>query len=535
MLQTLADTALMLCGGGSAGITLLERSSGADKTPVFRWAALSGCYAALARETFATKDCPDAVTLELGSAQVFAFPHYYFAQAEPSVPDVVEELVVPIPGEPAPWGTLWVMSHDESHPFDNEHRRILTSLAHFTCAALTITRAKTDAEARAAEAEAARTALAAAEARKDDFIALLSHELRNPIAPVKSALAAAHKLSARNPAVLSALAVAERQMRQLDRLVSDLFDASRIRHGKLSVRPSYGLLQDIVTDAVGAVKPDAERRRHQLRTTVPPYPVTVYADHARLTQVVSNLLSNAVKYTPPGGEITLSVDAPDLSGIPTTPESSRRDAVIKVRDNGVGIAPSLLPRVFEMFTQAPSAPARAEGGLGIGLSVVKYLVTAHNGTVDIASAGEGQGTEVTATLPIVCQHAADSGHTTTYTPTPMRILLVDDNADATEALSILLTLDGHEVQRAQNGLEALSIVDAFTPDVALIDISMPGMDGYELAGKLRRHERCGATKLVAVTGYAAGAAGPGAPQSEFDCHLTKPLSLADLDEVLRRP
>jgi signal transduction histidine kinase len=189
------------------------------------------------------------------------------------------------------------MSHDGNHYFDSEDRRILTSLANFTCAALTITKAKADGEARAEEAEAAKNALAAAEANKDNFIAMLGHELRGPLAPVDSAPAAAQKMAAGNPSVLSALAVANRQVRQLKRLVSDLLDASRIRHGKLSVRPAYGLLGDIVKDAMAAVTEEAERRQHQLHVTLPPYPVTVFADAARLTQVVSNLLGNAVKYT----------------------------------------------------------------------------------------------------------------------------------------------------------------------------------------------------------------------------------------------
>ncbi|WP_341317612.1 histidine kinase dimerization/phospho-acceptor domain-containing protein [Paraburkholderia sp. IMGN_8] len=278
MLQTLADMALNLCGAGSAGIGLLEHC--ADGAPAFRWVALSGHCATFAGTVIPTDDSTSGVTLGLGEAQLFSYPRRHFACLEHIAPEVVEELVVPIPGEPEPWGTLWVMSHDERHRFDAEHRRILTSLANFTCAALTNAQAKADAEARAAEAEAARNALAAAETRKDDFIAMLGHELRNPIAPIDSALTAARKLSAGHPAVLSALDIAERQTRLLKRLVSDLLDASRIRHGKLSVRPSYGLLQNIVADAVTAVKADASNGQQRLRVTVPTYPVRVHADPA---------------------------------------------------------------------------------------------------------------------------------------------------------------------------------------------------------------------------------------------------------------
>jgi signal transduction histidine kinase len=531
LLQTLSDMAVNLCEAGSAGIGLLE--SDADGSRVLRWVAISGECAALVNTTIPIADSPGGITLELATGQLFSFPKRHFACLNHVIPEVVEELVVPIPGQPQPWGTLWVMSHDRERLFDAEDRRILTGLANFTCAALTITRAKADAEARAAEAETARNALALAESRKDDFIALLSHELRNPLAPIDSALTAARGLATDNPAVLSALGIADRQIRLLKRLVGDLLDASRIRHGKLSVRPSYGLLQDIVADAVTAMRADVNIGRHRLHITVPPYPVTVHADTARLTQVVSNLLSNAVKYTPPGGDITLTVEAPDLS-IESTHGSSPRYAVITVKDNGTGISPSLLPHVFEMFAQSASARKRPEGGLGIGLAVVKHLVTAHNGTVTIASAGEGQGTEVTVHLPIVCESAGEKTTTATRTMAPARILLVDDNGDATEALGMLLELEGHEVKRAQSGVEALSIVESFTPDLALIDINMPDMDGLELAQLLRLRAQCSLTKLVALTGYTDASRRFQTDERVFDCQLTKPLSLDDLADVMRR-
>lgn len=530
MLQTLSDMALSLCEAGSAGIGLLE--TGADGATVFRWVAVSGECVATAGTTTPIADSPSGVTLELSAGQLFSFPRRHFACLEHVSPEIIEELVVPIPGEPVPWGTLWVMSHDRERLFDAEDRRILTSLANFTCAALTMTRAKADAEARAAEAEAARNALALEESRKDDFIATLSHELRNPLAPIDSALTVVRKLAADNPAVLDALGIADRQMRLLRRLVSDLLDASRIRHGKLSVRLSYGLLQDIVADAVTATKADVKNNEHRLHITVPPYPVTVHADAARLTQVISNLLTNAVKYTPPGGDIALSVEAPDLS-VESTLDSSRRHAVIKVKDNGAGIASSLLPHVFDMFAQSASARGNADGGLGIGLAVVKHLVAAHNGTVTIASAGEGLGTEVTLQLPIVCESAGELVVNPTRMMVPTRILLVDDNADTMAALGILLELEGHEVKTAQCGPDALSIVESFTPDIALIDITMPGMNGLELAQLLRLRAQCAQTKLVALTGSTDVANSEQTDERIFDCCLVKPLSLDDLADIIR--
>ena len=239
-----------------------------------------------------------------------------------------------------------------------------------------------------------------------------------------------------------------------------------------------------------------------------------------------------MKYTPPGGDTTLVVDAPDISaeGMHTTSPGS---AVITVKDNGAGISASMLPHVFDMFAQSASARQHAEGGLGIGLALVKHLVTAHNGVITVASAGEDQGTEVTVRLPIVCERPGELAKASVHAATPVRILLVDDNADSTDALGTMLELEGHEVKRAHSGPDALSIVESFTPDVALIDISMPGMDGVELAQMLRLRAQCSLTKLVALTGYIDGASRYRSDERVFDGHLTKPLSLDDLEDVLR--
>lgn len=532
MLQTLVDMALALCCAGSAGISLRDRNVTQHST--FRWVAVSGRCAAYVDRILPSNESPAGVTLELDSPQLFASPKHQFACLTDIDPEITEELVVPVPGTPEPWGALWVMSHDETHCFDNEHRRILTSLANFTCAALSIKQANADAEARAAEAEAARRALAEAEANKDNFIALVGHELRGPLAPVDSALAAAQKLAADSPAVLSALAVANRQVAQLKRIVSDLLDASRIRTGKLAVRRTYGLLGDIVTDAMGTVRVAADKRQHRLRAEQPPYPVTVFADAGRLTQVLSNLLGNAVKYTPSGGdgEIVLRVEAPDPETIPEH-DSTPREVIITIRDTGMGIAPELLPHVFDLFTQVPDVRMRAEGGLGVGLSVVRYLVNAHQGEIAVHSDGEGKGTEVIVRLPIVCRSQVAHAAPTSHGIPPARILLVDDIPDATEALAILLTLDGHEVKRAQSGPEALALVEFFAPDVALIDINMPGMDGHELARLLKQCPQCASTRLVALSGYASTEIAERF-SDDFECYLVKPPSLEDLGEVLRR-
>ena len=530
VLQTLADIALSLCDAGSAGICLFEQ--GDDSKPLLRWAALSGACAGSVDTTVPIDDSPSGMVLELGAAQLFSYPQRHFVCLQHVQPEIIEELVVPIPGQPDPWGALWAMSHNQKHVFDAEDRRILTSLANFTCAALTITRAKADAEVRAAEAESTKNALALAEARKDDFIALLSHELRNPLGPIDSAVSAARKLAADNAAVLSVLGIADRQVQLLKRLVDDLLDASRIKHGKLSVRLAYGSLQDIIADAVTAMRDDIDNRQHRLHVAVPPYPVTVHADPARLTQIVSNLLSNAVKYTPAGGDITLTVAAPELS-IASPDTQLPCDAVITVKDNGSGIPTPLLPHVYEMFAQSASARECGAGGLGIGLAVVRHLVKAHNGTVDIASAGEGLGTKVTVRLPIVCKGVNELATAVPRTNVARRILLVDDCKDAAEALGTLLEFEGHEVRQATSGADALSIVESFTPDIALLDITMPGMNGFELAQLLRLHARCSLTKLVALTGSTDVANAPGTDERIFDAHLIKPVLLDDIEKLLR--
>lgn len=526
MLQKLVDTALALCGAGSAGISLRESGSG---NPCYRWVAVAGRCAHLVGHVIPIANSPAGVAIGLNSPQLFSLPEQHFDCMADVAPHVTEELVVPVPGNPEPMGALWVMSHDD-HRFDSEHRRILTSLATFTSAALTIAEAKSAAEARANEAEKARNELSEAENAKDNFIATLGHELRGPLSPIESALGAAQKLATGSPAVLSALALANRQVQQLKRIVGDLLDAAKGRHGKLSVHPTHCLLGDIVKDAIGAASEEAERRHHQLHVNLPAYPLPVFADAARLTQVISNVLGNAVKYTPPGGEITLQVDAPDPNTIPEH-DSTPREVVVTVRDNGMGISRDLLPRVFDLFSQSRCARTAAEGGLGLGLSVVKYLVQAHQGDVSISSEGEGKGTEVAVRLPIVRRSAVEYTGPTSHGITPARILLVDDNADALEALAMLLAFDGHEVKRAYSGEAALSLVESFVPDVALIDIHMPGMDGNELARLLRQRSRLTTTRLVALTGYIDHGGHDSA--AVFDCYLVKPPSLEDLADVLK--
>ena len=536
VLRELAHIARELCGATYAGINLARVDSGGKRQ--FHCSAFEGDIevdAAVA--SIPADNSPDDMTLYLGCTQLFAHPQHHFDGLYAKLPDVVEALVVPIPGQPVPWGTLWVASRDKRHGFDAEHRRLLKALADFTCAALTISRAESEARRHAMAAEAAKDALALAEVHKDSFIATLGHELRNPLAPIDAELKVLRKLCTDKPPALSALDIVDRQVVHLCRLVDDLLDASRMKHGKHSIHPTYGLLQDIVADAVAAVKAEAERRQHRLTVNVPAYPVQVIADTARIVQVISNLLSNAVKYTPAHGKIDVLVEAPDLSNRPTA-GGPLEDVIITVRDNGIGISPALLPYVFRMFSQSASARTRAEGGLGIGLSVVERLVDAHRGRVDLFSEGEGRGTQVIVRLPIASRRVSEDEEecaaSVSPASTPRRILVVDDNVDATEALGTLLELEGHEVKQAQSGREALSIVETFAPEVALIDIVMPDMGGTELARLLRERTQCATTRFVAMTGLSQLEAERPEASSLFAYKLLKPVSLGDLATVLRQ-
>jgi signal transduction histidine kinase len=400
LLQTLADAALMLCDAGSSGISLIEPDKAG--TPVFRWAATAGHVAGLIGNTTPLRESPCGVTLALGGAQLFAFPQRRFDCLKGPEPEVVEGLVVPVLGEREPWGTIWVLSHDKQVLFDAEDARVLTSLASFVGAAWRMHAFKTAADARTREAEEARIALEASEARKHNAIAMITHELRNPMAPIVSALEVVHRLSVGNEPVESALRIAGRQMRQLRRLVGDLLDASRIRYNKVSLERSEVTLQDIVHEAVAAARAEVSRRRHSLDVTLPELPVIVYADAGRLAQVLSNVVGNAMKYTPDGGRIQLLMQ---LREAVDQDNALREQAWIRVKDSGVGIPAESLPHVFDMFTQSGPGAVHSEGGLGIGLAVVKHLVTLHEGAVDIKSDGEGLGTEVVIRLPVIRRQA----------------------------------------------------------------------------------------------------------------------------------
>lgn len=390
-------------------------------------------------------------------------------------------------------------------------------------------------DARRAEGQLRQLAvdLAEADRRKSEFLAVLAHELRNPLAPIRNALAVMRQ---RGPAGVEgtpqrqALEMMDRQVQHMVRLVDDLLDINRISRGHVELQRGRVELASVVHHAVEISAPLSASLDQEVTVTLPDEPLCVEGDPLRLGQVIGNLLNNACKFTPPGGHITVDVsqDGPD--------------ALIRVRDDGVGIAAADVPRVFDMFSQLEEPLARTQGGLGIGLALVQRLVVLHGGTVTIESAGRGKGTTVTVRLPLL----VDAPGTTTVRkgvtiPTPTlampaagrRILVVDDNRDAAESLAMLLTLQGHEVTMAHDGQQAVDRAIEWRPDAILLDIGLPVLNGYEAARRIRAAFDGAPLLLVALTGWGQESDRRRSTDAGFDAHLVKPVDPSVLAQVLQ--
>ncbi len=360
--------------------------------------------------------------------------------------------------------------------------------------------------------------------QKDQFLAMLAHELRNPLAPICNASALLLRQSGDDPKQRAPLSMIARQSRQLTRLVDDLLDVSRIAQGRVELRHETLELGGVLDQALEAVQSLVQEKRHDLRISRPGEPLYVQGDRARLVQSVSNILHNAAKYTDAGGAITVEVSA------------AQEMIDVRVRDTGVGISPELLPHVFELFVQGQRTLDRAEGGLGIGLSVDKRLIEQHGGRVRAESPGPGQGSVFTLRLPRVAPPQKD-------TPAPpshvngsrRRVLVVDDNRDAADSLALLLEHQGYDVRAAYSAPEALQQARAFDPELMLLDIGLPQMDGYEVARRLRASGANGRMRLIALTGYGQAEDRKRALASGFDAHITKPASPDQLERLLREP
>jgi PAS domain S-box-containing protein len=379
-----------------------------------------------------------------------------------------------------------------------------------------------------AERRQGEEALKEANRRKDEFLTMLAHELRNPLAPIRNALAIVQmRGQERRQAVRQAWAMIERQVECLVRLVDDLLDLSRISRGKIDLKKHPVDMAIIVARAVECSQPLIDARRHELQMMLPDEPMPVDADVTRMAQVLLNLLNNAAKYTPERGRIWL------------TAQKSPSEIAVHVRDNGMGIPADILPRIFDLFVQAERTLNRADGGLGIGLTLVRWLTEMHGGRVEASSAGPGQGSEFVVRLPLLGGQpaavapalAADSAKGG-RTFVKRRILVVDDNKDSADSLAMLLRLVGNDVRTVHDGRQALVVAEAYRPHLVLLDIGLPGLNGYEVARRLRAEPWIGNTTLVALTGYGGEDDRRRAEAAGFAYHMVKPVDFDALDKLL---
>ncbi|MRD49472.1 response regulator [Caenimonas koreensis DSM 17982] len=361
---------------------------------------------------------------------------------------------------------------------------------------------------------------------KDEFIATLAHELRNPLAPIRTGLDILKKDAANGPPSQRARDTMERQLAHMIRLIDDLLDISRINSGKIRLEKTRTRLSSAIESAVEISRPAMQARGHQLKLALPDSPIELMADPTRLAQALGNLLNNAAKYTPAGGHI--SMRARQEAGM----------AVVEVTDDGVGIAPDMLEKIFTLFTQVGRTLDHAQGGLGIGLYLVRSLVTMHGGTVTAASAGTGQGSTFTVRIPCLLQPAPTPAPQEESMEQPndpgLKVLVVDDNVDAAETLATVLDMTGRRTRVVHDGLSVLEAARQFQPDVVLLDIGLPGMSGYEVAKQLRADPGFSRTVLIAITGWGAEEDRRRTKEAGFDDHLTKPVDLGAIDALLAR-
>ena len=421
--------------------------------------------------------------------------------------------IVPLIARSKTIGALGALQAESNRPITEDDRTLIGQLAQRAALAIDNARLFADVQRALREAETANRS-------KDEFLAMLGHELRNPLAPIVTAL---HVMKLRGDHASEERHIIERQVTHLSRLVDDLLDVSRITKGKIQLERGLVNVKAVISRALELTQPALDRRARPIDVQLPAEPLFVAGDAVRLVQVVCNLLTNAVKFTPREARIALRLSSQD------------GHAEITVADCGKGIAPELLPHVFDLFVQGEQSIDRRVGGLGLGLAIVKNLVHMHGGTVRAFSEGPGHGATFIVRLPTV------TGASTIVSDAPEpeaarqgsgRILIVDDNADAAQTLELLLSNAGYDVRTAGDADRAFEIIDTFIPHLALLDIGLPRMNGYELAQRLRNDRRLAGMRLVALTGYGRDRDRERALASQFDEHLVKPVSPERLLEVL---
>ena len=536
ILQTLAQSTLEALHAGSAGVSLLTEDGGR-----FYWAAIAGEWSPHLGGGTPSGFGPCGDVLDHKVPMLFTHwerRYPYLAQATPLAE---EGLLVPFEVEGRQVGTIWVIAHDADRRFDAEDLRLLESLAAFACvasqalqrlnaldqrrAALSLLEDAVQARQLAEESNRklrqSEEELREADRRKSEFLALLGHELRNPLSPI--AMASELLLRTRGQGGQSQFAVEmiKRQTSHLTRLVDDLLDIGRITQGRIQLRRKPLDLATVIAQAAETVEPLLREKQHEISiTTLSSRPLYVHGDFVRLVQCVVNILSNAAKYSDPNEKIRIETRAEQAT------------AIIEISDTGTGIAPELLPRIFDLFVQSERTLDRAQGGLGIGLSIVKRLIEMHDGEVSASSAGIGRGSKFQIRLPrIERPDTVGSGASPVKGP-PRRVLVVDDNADSATSLAMLLKFQGHEAMAVYGAKDALAQVESFQPEVALLDIGLPEMDGYELAKRLRATPELEGLRLIALTGYGQAEDRQRALAAGFDEHLVKPVDLPALERTL---
>jgi signal transduction histidine kinase len=410
-------------------------------------------------------------------------------------------------------GALFVASDNPDTDRATRDWSALESLAIRAASAFENARLYRNLQAEIIERRAAEAGLQEASQRKDEFLAMLSHELRNPLAPIRNALEVIRRIAPPDPKFTWAGDVMDRQVRQLTRLVEELLDVARISQGKVSLNKEPVDLNAVIAQSIETTQPFIEQRRHNLQVRLPDTPVWLQGDFARLSQVVANLLHNAGKYSEENGVIQLDLTV------------THGEAIIRVRDNGIGIDAALLPRIFDLFAQGQRSLDRSQGGLGVGLTLARRLVELHGGRIEADSEGTGKGTEFRVFIPCisVVREDGEAVEDAAASAVPgCRILIVDDNHDAADSVARYLELEGHEVKTVGDGTLALASLPVFAPQVVVLDIGLPGLSGYEVARRIRAMPAMRAVLLIALTGYGQKEDQQRAIEAGFDRHFVKP-------------
>ncbi len=475
---------------------------------------------------------PDAPENREGLGRVLT--HYLIVVADESSravdwlpPDIAHlvpcasHLAVPLVGLDRVLGVLFVC-HLGADTYTDDHLRLLSVVASQIAAYLTACRLREQEAQIVSEHEAARAAAEAENRAKDEFLAMLAHELRNPLTAVRIAMQTIRSQAERDPIVQRARQIVERQVGHLARLLDDLLDVSRLTRGKIELRKETVTLQTVVAAALETTRGFIDDRRHGESVSLPAEPLWFEADPARITQVVGTLLDNAAKYTPRGGEISV------------TGYGEGGEVVLRVRDTGIGISPEMLRPVFDLFVQADQSRAGSEGGLGVGLTLARTVIELHGGTIIAQSEGPGRGSEFVVRLPVGAPVGPPGPDDRRRVAIEARqILLVEDDDNVREALRRLLKLDGHRVEVAHDGPEGVELALATAPEVAFIDIGLPGLDGYEVGRRIRAGLGS-RVLLVALTAHGLEEDRRRSTEAGFDAHLVKPASYEDLTRILGR-